>query len=140
MVQLESLCSLKAQVAEQDGRFYTLQRLHESLRREIVDWHPSFPLPDPPANATTMFLDQSISMDGAHTPTPEDASAIEGLVFEDNVVHPKDPHTSGEHVDPGNPGNLVPEYDSADDMDVEVKVEEVKVEPSSEETDMDINA
>ena len=69
-------------------------------------------------------------------PKFKDASAIEGLVFEDNVVHPEDPHTSGEHVDPGNPGNLVPEYDSADDMDVEVKVEEVKVEPSSEETAM----
>ncbi|KAG1732703.1 hypothetical protein EDB19DRAFT_1831196 [Suillus lakei] len=65
-------------------------------------------------------------------PTPEDASAIEGLVFEDNeVVHPEDPNTSSEHVDPGNPGNLVPGYDSADDMDVEVKVE-----ASSEETDM----
>ncbi|KAG1717234.1 hypothetical protein EDB19DRAFT_1840648, partial [Suillus lakei] len=71
-----------------------------------------------------------------HPPTPEDASAIEGLVFEDNIVHPEDPHTSGEHVDPGNPGNLVPEYDSPDDMDVEVKVEEMKVEPSSEETAM----
>ncbi|KAG1722383.1 hypothetical protein EDB19DRAFT_1916690 [Suillus lakei] len=30
---------------------------------------------------------------------------------------------SGENVDLGDPGNLVPEYDSADDMDVEVKVE-----------------
>ncbi|KAG1728209.1 hypothetical protein EDB19DRAFT_1832811 [Suillus lakei] len=65
-------------------------------------------------------------------PTPKDASAIEGLVFEGNeVVHPEDPNTSGKHVDPGNPGNLVPEYNSADDMDVEVKVE-----ASSEETDM----
>ncbi|KAG1737445.1 hypothetical protein EDB19DRAFT_1829547 [Suillus lakei] len=65
-------------------------------------------------------------------PTPEDASAIEGLVFEDNeVVHAEDQNMSGKHVDPGNPGNLVPEYDSADDMDVEVKVE-----ASSEETDM----
>ncbi|KAG1720217.1 hypothetical protein EDB19DRAFT_1836104 [Suillus lakei] len=125
------------------------------LRCEIVDRHPSFPLPDPPTNATTMLLDQSVSvsmsppesalpplidlsMAGmAPTPlTPVDASPIEGLVFEDNVVHPEDPHTSGEHVDPGNLGNLVPEYDSADDMDVEVKVEEVKVEPSSEETAM----
>ena len=146
---------LEARVAEQDGRFDTLQRLHESLRREIVDRHPSFPLPDPPANATTMLLDQSLSVSmsppesalpplidlsmagmAPTPPTPEDASPIEGLVFEDNIVHPEDPHTSGEHVDPGNPGNLVPEYDSADDMDVEVKVEEVKVEPSSEETAM----
>ncbi|KAG1725241.1 hypothetical protein EDB19DRAFT_1833858 [Suillus lakei] len=149
---------LEARVAEQDGRFDTLQCLHESLQHKIVDWHPSFPLPDPPANATTMLLDQSVSVSVSMSPpesalpplidlsmagmaptppTPKDASAIEGLVFEDNeVVHPEDPHTSSKHVDPGNPGNLVPEYNSADDMDVEVKVEEVKVEASSEETDM----
>ncbi|KAG0691506.1 hypothetical protein DFH29DRAFT_1010900 [Suillus ampliporus] len=69
------------------------------------------------------------------SPTPtkfEDASAIEGLLFESNeVVDPEGPHTSGKNVDPGDPGNLVPEYDSDDDMDVEVKVE-VKVE----DTDM----
>ncbi|KAG1721034.1 hypothetical protein EDB19DRAFT_1917578 [Suillus lakei] len=142
---------LEARVADQDGRIDTLQHLHESLRHEIIDQHPSFPLPNPPANVTTMLLDQSISMSmpppesalpplidlsmagmAPTPPTPGDASAIEGLMFEDNkVVHPEHPNTSGEHVDPGNPGNLVPEYDSADDMDVEVKVE-----VSSEETDM----
>ncbi|KAG1721327.1 hypothetical protein EDB19DRAFT_1917368 [Suillus lakei] len=90
----------------------------------------------PPESALPPLIDLSMAGMAPTPPTPEDASPIEGLVFEDNVVHPEDPHTSGEHVDPGNPGNLVPEYDSADDMDVEVKVEEVKVEPSSEETAM----
>ncbi|KAG0693612.1 hypothetical protein DFH29DRAFT_1007146 [Suillus ampliporus] len=141
---------LEARVVEQDGKFDTLQRLHEGLRREIVDRHPSFPLPDLPANATLLF-DQSVpvsmsppesalpplidlSMAGM-SPTPpkfEDASAIEGLLFESNeVVDPEGPHTSGENVDPGDPGNLFPEYDSDDDMDVEVKLE-VKLE----DTDM----
>ncbi|KAG0703824.1 hypothetical protein DFH29DRAFT_874271 [Suillus ampliporus] len=141
---------LEARVVEQDGKFDTLQRLHEGLRREIVDRHPSFPLPDLPANATLLF-DQSVpvsmsppesalpplidlSMAGM-SPTPpkfEDASAIEGLLFESNeVVDPEGPHTPGENVDPGDPGNLVPEYDSDDDMDVEVKLE-VKLE----DTDM----
>ncbi|KAG0695793.1 hypothetical protein DFH29DRAFT_1005108 [Suillus ampliporus] len=123
---------LEARVVEQDGKFDTLQCLHEGLRREIVDRHPSFPLPDLPANATSLLFDQSVPMDGAHTPKFKDASAIEGLLFESNeVVHPEGPHTSGKNVDPGDPGNLVPEYDSDDDMDVEVKLE-VKLE----ETDM----
>ena len=56
-------------------------------------------------------------------PKFKDASAIEGLLFEYSQVQPEGPHMSGENVDLGDPGNLVPEYDSADDMDVEVKVE-----------------
>ncbi|KAG1717793.1 hypothetical protein EDB19DRAFT_1917158 [Suillus lakei] len=60
-----------------------------------------------------------------------DASAIEGLLFEYSQVQPEGPHMSGGNVDLGDPGNLVPEYDSADDMDVEVKVE-----VSCEEVDM----
>jgi hypothetical protein len=50
---------LEARVQEQDGKIDTLQCLHESLRRQVVDQHPSFPLPDSPANAT-FFLDQSV--------------------------------------------------------------------------------
>ncbi|KAG1808417.1 uncharacterized protein BJ212DRAFT_1485055 [Suillus subaureus] len=142
---------LEAHVAEQDGKIDTLQCLHEGLRCKIVDWHPAFPLPKPPANATSLLLDQSVppSMSpstsalpplidlliGEMTPTPpkfEDASAIEGLLFEYNqVVQPELPDMSSENVDPGDPGNLVPEYDSSNDMDVEVKVE-----ASSEEVDM----
>ncbi|KAG0694474.1 hypothetical protein DFH29DRAFT_1006292 [Suillus ampliporus] len=53
---------LEARVVEQDGKFDTLQRLHEGLRREIVDRHPSFPLPDLPANATSLLFDQSVPM------------------------------------------------------------------------------
>jgi len=146
---------LEACVAEQDGMIDTLKCLHEGLRREIVDRHPSFPIPDPPLNATSLLLDQSVppamsppesalpplidlSMEGMAPmpPTFQDASAIEGLLFEDNKgVHPEDPDPSSQIVDPGDQSNLVPEYDSSNDMDVEVKVE-VKVEASSEEVNM----
>ncbi|KAG1824392.1 uncharacterized protein BJ212DRAFT_1475700 [Suillus subaureus] len=142
---------LKAHVAEQDGKINTLQHLHEGLRHKIIDQHPAFPIPEPLANAISLLLDQSVppSMSpsasalpplidlsiGEIMPTPpkfKDASAIEGLLFEYNwVVQPEVPDTSGEIVDLGDPGNLVPEYDSSDDMDVEVKVE-----VSSEEVDM----
>ncbi|KAG0699336.1 hypothetical protein DFH29DRAFT_1002113 [Suillus ampliporus] len=84
-----------------------------------------------PANATSLLLDQSVPMSSSPpestlpplidlsttemTPTPpkfEDASSIEGLLFESNeVVDPEGPHTPGENVDPGDLGNLVPEYD-----------------------------
>ncbi|KAG1758481.1 hypothetical protein EDD22DRAFT_972156 [Suillus occidentalis] len=47
---------LAARVWEQDGKIDTLQCLHESLPHQVVDQHPSFPLPDLPANAT-MLLD-----------------------------------------------------------------------------------
>ncbi|KAG2130274.1 hypothetical protein DEU56DRAFT_956009 [Suillus clintonianus] len=160
---------LEARVAQQDGKIDTLQRLHEGLRREIIDRHPSFPLPDLPANPSSLLLNQSgpptisttasvlpplidLIMDDVPpttaTPILPDASAIDGILFEYNqVVHsedpdasgdahpedPEDPDASGSIVDPGDPSNLVPEYDSSDDMDVEV---EVKVEEPSEEVDM----
>ncbi|KAG1721098.1 uncharacterized protein EDB91DRAFT_1088582 [Suillus paluster] len=146
---------LEDRVAEQDGKIDTLQRLHEGLRHEIMHWHPSFPLPDPPANASSLLLDQSgpptmspaesalpplidLTMEGiaptTATATVPDASAIDGLLFDYNqVAHPEDPDASSEIVDPGDLSNLVPEYNSSDDMDVEV---EVKVEESSEEVDM----
>ncbi|KAG1738806.1 hypothetical protein EDD22DRAFT_959441 [Suillus occidentalis] len=50
---------LEARVREQDGKIDTLLCLHESLWCQMVDWHPSFPLPDSPANAT-FLLDQSV--------------------------------------------------------------------------------
>ncbi|KAG2034431.1 hypothetical protein BDR03DRAFT_1013482 [Suillus americanus] len=146
---------LEARVAEQDGKLDTLQCLHEGLRREIIDRHPSFPLPDTPANAASLLLDQSgprtmsppesalpplidLSMETlaptTATPTFPDASAIEGLLFDyDQVVHPEDRDASGEIVDPGDPSNLVPEYESSNNMDVEMEVE---VDGSSEEVDM----
>ncbi|KAG1801082.1 uncharacterized protein BJ212DRAFT_1487834 [Suillus subaureus] len=121
---------LETRVAEQDGKIDTLQCLHEGLRHKIIDQHPAFPLPKPPANATSLLLDQSIppSMSpstsalpplidlliGEMMPAPlkfEDASAIEGLLFEYNqVVQPEVPDMSSEIVDLGDPGNLVPEY------------------------------
>ncbi|KAG1746057.1 uncharacterized protein EDB91DRAFT_1246186 [Suillus paluster] len=111
----------------------------KALGAEIMLQHPSFPLPDPPANASSLLLDQSgpptmspaesalpplidLTMEGiaptTATATVPDASAIDGLLFDYNQVMPS---------------NLVPEYNSSDDMDVEV---EVKVEESSEEVDM----
>ncbi|KAG2353835.1 hypothetical protein BDR07DRAFT_1382777, partial [Suillus spraguei] len=139
---------LEARVAEQDGKIDTLQRLHEGLRRKVMDRHPSFPLPDSPVNAT-FLLDQSVplsisplpsalaplidlDMAGMEPPSPkvQPASIIEGLIFELSQIQPEGPQTSGELVDPDDPGNLVPEYDS-DDMDVEVKVE-----PSADEGEM----
>ncbi|KAG2030979.1 hypothetical protein BDR03DRAFT_1016598 [Suillus americanus] len=140
---------LEARVAEQDGKIDTLQHLHEGLRRKIIDRHPSFPLPDTPANAASLLLDQSgprtmsppestllplidLSMETlaptTATPTFSDASAIEGLLFDyDQVVHPEDRDASSNIVDPGDPSNLVPEYDSSNNMDVEM---EVKVDES----------
>ncbi|KAG1736826.1 hypothetical protein EDD22DRAFT_959710 [Suillus occidentalis] len=108
---------LEARVREQDGKIDTLQCLHESLRRQVVNRHPSFPLPDSPANAT-MLLDQSvpppsmsplpsalpnlINLDmGVMEPTPlkvEDASDMVGLVFEPSQVQPEGPQLSGEIV------------------------------------------
>ncbi|KAG2032326.1 hypothetical protein BDR03DRAFT_1015286 [Suillus americanus] len=140
---LARIALLEACVAEQDGKLDTLQCLHEGLRHEIIDWHPSFPLPANPANAASLLLDQSgprtmsppestlpplidLSMETlaptTATPTFPDASAIE-----------EDRDASGEIVDPGDPSNLVPEYDSSNNMDVEM---EVKVDESSEEVDM----
>ncbi|KAG1819015.1 uncharacterized protein BJ212DRAFT_1479144 [Suillus subaureus] len=105
---------MKCTYSEQDGKIDTLQCLHEGLRREIVDRHPAFPLPEPPANVTSLLLDQSVppSMSpsasalpplidlsiGEMTTTPlksEDASAIEGLLFEYNQC---DNHTSARRI------------------------------------------
>ncbi|KAG2354186.1 hypothetical protein BDR07DRAFT_1494956 [Suillus spraguei] len=139
---------LEACVAEQDGKIDTLQRLHEGLCRKVIDQHPSFPLPDSPVNAT-FLLDQSVPLSISPLPSAlaplidldmagmeplppkvQPASVIEGLIFELSQIQPEGPQTSGKIVDPDDPGNLVPEYDS-DDMDVEVKVE-----PSADEGEM----
>ncbi|KAG1779847.1 hypothetical protein EV702DRAFT_1194598 [Suillus placidus] len=142
---------LEARVQEQDGKIDTLQCLHESLRRKVVDRHPSFPLPDSPGNAT-FLLDQSvdtpsmsplpsalpnlINLDmGVMEPTSlkvEDESTMVGLMFELSQVQPEDPQSSSEIVVLDDPVNLLPEYNSVDEeMDVEVKVE-----PSGEEVEM----
>jgi hypothetical protein len=117
---------LEARATEQDGKIDTLQRLHESLRREIVARHPSFPLPDPPANATSLLLDQSVPtslsppesqlvplidlMMADLAPTPpkfEDASSIEGLTFEPSQVQlAPDPSPTSEVVQPQDPDTM----------------------------------
>ncbi|KAG1768731.1 hypothetical protein EDD22DRAFT_871821 [Suillus occidentalis] len=132
---------LEAHVQEQDGKIDTLQCLHESLQHQVVNRHPSFPLPDSPANAT-FLLDQSvpppsmsplpstlpnlINLDmGVMEPTSlkvEDTSDMVGLMFEPSQVQPEDLQSSGEIVIPDDPGNLFPEYNSvSEEMDVEVK-------------------
>ncbi|KAG1884248.1 hypothetical protein F4604DRAFT_1676904 [Suillus subluteus] len=133
---------LEAHVREQDDKIDTLQRLHESLRRKVIDRHPSFPLPDSPAPAT-FLLDQSITPSISPLPSAlpnlinldmgvmepsslkvEDASDMVGLIFEPSPVQPEGPQPSSEIVDPDDPGNLVPEYNSvSEEMDVEVKDE-----------------
>ncbi|KAG2109771.1 hypothetical protein BD769DRAFT_1392395 [Suillus cothurnatus] len=77
----------------------------------------------PPASALPALIDLSMTGMEPTPPTFQDASSIEGLIFEPTEGQPEEPQTSGNMVDPGDPGNLVPEYNS-DDMDVEVKVEE----------------
>ncbi|KAG1738324.1 uncharacterized protein EDB91DRAFT_1082721 [Suillus paluster] len=142
----ERIKALEDLVAEQGSHIDTLSRLHESLRRQTMEPHPSFPLPTTPAIATSLLLDQSIAgttspsqsalpplidISIAVEPTPskiEDRSAIEGLSFELSQVQPAPdlsptPSTAGAILVPDDPRNLVPEYDSGDEMDVEVKVE-----------------
>ncbi|KAG2029334.1 hypothetical protein BDR03DRAFT_1018533 [Suillus americanus] len=72
---LAQIALLEARVAEQDGKLDTLQRLHEGLRRGIIDRHPSFPLPDTPANAASLLLDRS----GPRTMSPPE-SALPPLI------------------------------------------------------------
>ncbi|KAG1882257.1 hypothetical protein F4604DRAFT_1678656 [Suillus subluteus] len=133
---------LETRVREQDDKIDTLQHLHESLRRKVVDRHPSFPLPDSPAPAT-FLLDQSITPSMSPLPSAlpnlinldmgvmepsslkvEDASDMVGLIFEPSPVQPDGPQPSSKIEDPDDPGNLVPEYNSvSEEMDVEVKDE-----------------
>ncbi|KAG1782882.1 hypothetical protein EV702DRAFT_1191335 [Suillus placidus] len=130
---------LEARVREQDGKINTLQCLHESLRCKVVDWHPSFPLPDSPGNAT-LFLDQSVDTPSM-SPLP---SALPNLINLDmGVMEPTSLKVEdesamfslrvhNENVVLDDPVNLLPEYNSVDEeMDVEVKDE-----PSGGEVEM----
>ncbi|KAG1720227.1 uncharacterized protein EDB91DRAFT_1088905 [Suillus paluster] len=139
--------ALEECVAEQGRLIDTLTQLHESLQCKTMEHHPSFPLPTTLAIAPSLLLDQSVagttlpsesalpplidlSM-AVMEPTPtkiEDPSAIEGLLFEPSQVQlapdpSPTPPTAGDIVVPDDPRNLFLEYDSPDDMDVEVKVE-----------------
>ncbi|KAG1743529.1 hypothetical protein EDD22DRAFT_851486 [Suillus occidentalis] len=141
---------LEAHVLKQDGKIDTLQCLHESLQHQVINWHPSFPLLNSPANAT-FLLDQSvpplsmsplpfilpnlINLDmEVMEPTPlkvEDGSDMVGLMFEPSQVQPESPQTSGKIINLDDLGNLFPEYNSVSEMDVEVKAG-----PSGEEVEM----
>jgi hypothetical protein len=63
------IAMLEAHVWEQDGKIDTLQCLHKSLRHQVVDQHPSFPLLDMLANAL-FLLNQSVPPPPIHVPPP----------------------------------------------------------------------
>ncbi|KAG1822057.1 uncharacterized protein BJ212DRAFT_1477887 [Suillus subaureus] len=130
---------LDAHVAEQDGAKLSTSTPHSQYATLLPMQHPYCFINlsmSPPESALPPLTDLLVAGMVCTPPKFKDASAIDGLLFEYNqVVHPEDPDMSGEIVDPGDLSNLVPEYDSSDDTDVEVDVE-VKVEASSEEVDM----
>ncbi|KAG1816602.1 hypothetical protein EV424DRAFT_1348209 [Suillus variegatus] len=113
---------LEARVQEQDAKIDTLQCLHESLRRTVVDRHPSFSLPDTPADGL-MLLDQGGPMVEPTQVQPEGPQSSGEIVLPDepgNLL----PEFPGDIVVPNEPGNLLPEYDSSDEeMDVEGNVD-----------------
>ncbi|KAG1723794.1 hypothetical protein EDD22DRAFT_961923 [Suillus occidentalis] len=117
---------LEAHVQEQNGKIDTLQCLHESLQRQVVDWHPSFPLPDSPANAT-FLLHQSVPPPPCH-PSPPHFPTSSIWTWESwnplpsSQVQPEGPQSSSKIAIPDDLGNLFPEYNSvSEEMDVEVK-------------------
>ncbi|KAG1786415.1 hypothetical protein EV424DRAFT_1356762, partial [Suillus variegatus] len=118
---------LEARVQEQDAKIDTLQRLHESLRRTVVDRHPSFSLPDTPADGL-MLLDQGGPMVEPTQVQPEGPQSSGEIVLPDepgNLL----PEFPGDIVVPNEPGNLLPEYDSSDEeMDVEGKNLKLQIE------------
>ncbi|KAG2131727.1 uncharacterized protein EDB93DRAFT_1108046 [Suillus bovinus] len=144
------IAALEERVVEQDAKIDTLQCLHEGLRHEIILRHPAFPLLDTQGDATSFLLHQPVppamstpasalpalidlSIEGME-PNPlnlQDESAINGLIFELNQIHPEVSQTPSEIVKPDDLGNLFPEYDSVEEMDVQVKGE-----PSGEDVDM----
>ncbi|KAG2129244.1 uncharacterized protein EDB93DRAFT_1256305 [Suillus bovinus] len=144
------IAALEECVFEQDAKIDTLQCLHEGLRREIILQHPTFPLPDAQGDATSFLLHQPVppamstpasalpplidlSMEGMepNPPNLQDESAIDGLIFELNQIYPEVSQMPGEIVKPDDLGNLFPEYDSVEEMDVQVKGE-----PSGDDVDM----
>ncbi|KAG2128375.1 uncharacterized protein EDB93DRAFT_1256673 [Suillus bovinus] len=141
-----SALDLEERVVEQDAKIDTLQ----CLQHKIILRHPTFPLPDAQGDATSFLLHQPVppamstpasalpplidlSMEGMepNPPNLQDESAIDRLIFELNQIHPEVSQMPGEIVKPDDPGNLFPEYDSVEEMDVQVKGE-----PSGEDVDM----
>ncbi|KAG2155977.1 uncharacterized protein EDB93DRAFT_1247622 [Suillus bovinus] len=112
--------------------------------------HPTFPLLDAQGDATSFLLHQPVppamstpastlppfidlSMEGTepNPPNLQDESAIDGLIFELNQIHPEVSQMPSKIVKLDDPSNLFPEYDSVEEMDVQVKGE-----PSGEDVDM----
>ncbi|KAG2127314.1 uncharacterized protein EDB93DRAFT_1257067 [Suillus bovinus] len=77
------------------------------------------------------FINLSLRDGAQPPPNLQDESAINRLIFELNQIHPEVSQTPGEIVKPDDLGNLFPEYDSVEEMDVQVKGE-----PSGEDVDM----
>ncbi|KAG2145399.1 uncharacterized protein EDB93DRAFT_1104845 [Suillus bovinus] len=144
------IAALEEHLVEQDAKIDTLQCLHEGLQHEIILWHPAFPLPDAQGDATSFLLDQPVppamstpasalpplidlSMEGMEPKSPnlQDESVIDGLIFELNQIYPEVSQMPGKIVKLDDPGNLFPEYDSVEEMDVQVKGE-----PSGKDVDM----
>ncbi|KAG2154492.1 uncharacterized protein EDB93DRAFT_1102261 [Suillus bovinus] len=92
---------------------------------------PVPPAMSTPTSALPPLIDLSMEGMEPNPPNLQDESAIDGLIFELNQIHPEVSQTPGEIVKPDDPGNLFPEYDSVEEMDVQVKGE-----PSGEDVDM----
>ncbi|KAG1734044.1 uncharacterized protein EDB91DRAFT_1084190 [Suillus paluster] len=93
------IAALEACASEQESTINTLRRLHESLRRQIMQQHPSFPLLDSPPTATSsLLLDQAAPGSQSHVhlaplalinfsinSTGEEASTIVAPVMEPTI-------------------------------------------------------
>ncbi|KAG2154228.1 uncharacterized protein EDB93DRAFT_1102369 [Suillus bovinus] len=76
-----------------------------------------------PASALPPLIDLSMGGMEPNPPNLQDDSAIDGLIFELNQIQPEVSQMPGEIVKPDDLGNLFPEYDSVEEMDVQVKGE-----------------
>ncbi|KAG2057241.1 hypothetical protein BDR06DRAFT_1005280 [Suillus hirtellus] len=139
---------------EQDAKIDTLQCLHESLWRMVVNRHPSFSLPDTLADAS-MLLDQGgpppsmsplpsalsklINLDISVMKTiplmPEHGSAMVGPMVEPTQVQPEGPQSSSEIVLLDEPGNLLPEFPG----DIVVPNEPGNLLPEYDSSDKEMN-
>ncbi|KAG1718044.1 hypothetical protein EDD22DRAFT_964165 [Suillus occidentalis] len=113
------------------GARWSTSTLHFHFQTHLPMQHPPLSMsPLPSALPNLINLDM-----GVMEPTlfkVEDGSDMVGLMFEHNQVQPEGPQLSSEIMDPDDPGNLFPEYNS---VSKEVDIE-VKAGPSGEEVEM----
>ncbi|KAG1802802.1 uncharacterized protein HD556DRAFT_1304068 [Suillus plorans] len=109
---------LEARVAEQDGMELTPLKLEDPSAIEGLMFEPGQLEPEGPqmSGEGVMFEPSQVEPEGPQM-------SGEGVMFEPSQVEPDGPQMSGDIVDPDDPGNLVPEYNSVDEMDIEVKGE-----------------